>query len=1377
MPRSSRFPVGARPLGTAVTLPAVLLIFAVVARAQQPEIVVQSGHASPVNTVSFSPDGKLLASGSGMEWSFVEKNVVKLWDVATGAELRTLVHDCPVKWIGFSPDGRKVAAKGADGATTRVWDVASGAPLADLAAGPEYVSRDVTADGKVAAAIDGKNITLREVATARPLRTLASRTADFQKYIFSPDSTVLACGGDRFSIRLWDLRAGVLRTLVGHTDSPIVADFSPDSRLFASGGRDLSVRLWDVSSGREIKKLAGHAGQYVKGLHFSPDGKTLLSFDKAGFKLWDVATGRELVAAAGSHDDDFRRVIFNPRGDLLAASTDQGIKLWTAGTGQERHVLPGSVGSLDFSADGSLLLARDLARIGLWEVTSGKLLAAVDPSVQGADPWDVKFERAVFSPDSRTLAISEFDSRDASRRWRLYLHDAKTGKRLRTVDEKNVDPSGPLVFSADSKRIMNDGSGSKATWDVASGQRVQDFKQEAHFADSPNGVYRISFEPGGEVALHDVLTGGELASLIGIGETDWLVATSDGFFDGSPVAWKQIFWRFNNDTFNHLPLEAFFNEFYHPGLLQDVLAGKRPVRPDGKILSRIDRRQPQVTIVEAEPPVANQGAARGTRRVKLAVDITENLDAPAQADHSRSSGARDVRLFRNGSLVQAWRGDAFAPGANGGKPLATAAAKAKRVRYEISVPIVAGTNEFTAYAFNQANVKSADATLTVIGEESLRRPATLHVLAIGINQYENDRFNLRFAASDAREFAAEVKRQQDGLQNFGRVETTLLVDAQATKRNLLEALTTLAHTAQAEDTVIVYFAGHGVAQRDQFYLIPHDLGYADAQARIEGDGLESLLRHGISDRELERALERVDAAQLLLVVDACNSGQALEAEEKRRGPMNSKGLAQLAYEKGISVLTAAQSYQAAREVSKLGHGLLTYVLVEEGLRQAAADADPKDNQILLHEWLDYATRRVPQVQVPKIARDRGTDPALDGERALIAGKREAQRPRVFYRRENEASSLVLAHAATPASQVPAETATATRELRPLAVAVADRTVMDQPLPKAIKQQWRAKFDSLVGGDSLPIKRVNDPADADWLIQVAALERTDIIYLAPSKKLVGKSHDALLRMSPPGDEAIAWLKAELERVARAGSDMPSPDEAADEGDDRDRAILGLFHKGPAEDLKAEIVQEQSGVYHTPNRTQAVLGTYGKMIEGNRLLGHLPRFEHRGIMQHFDRVRRFTTVQRQGRGSGNDFVSLVGNRQAWQVVELTGQASAGRQNEVTFEIVGVRLDQTDAIKALNADADALNYFDYVSKNKEVPCLILENLVFTSYAAAQNTTVNLGAKAKTALTGDGAAAGLQTQRTTFTQFTSPIVRCYQMYQVKLHQNRVVELVVLEP
>jgi len=217
---------------------------------------------------------------------------------------------------------------------------------------------------------------------------------------------------------------------------------------------------------------------------------------------------------------------------------------------------------------------------------------------------------------------------------------------------------------------------------------------------------------------------------------------------------------------------------------------------------------------------------------------------------------------------------------------------------------------------------------------------------------------------------------------------------------------------EPEDAVIIYYAGHGTAQAQRFYLIPHDLGYTGERTKLTEAGLKTILEHSISDLEIEAAVEGLDAGHLLLIIDACNSGQALEAEEKRRGPMNSKGLAQLAYEKGMYILTAAQSFQAALEAAQLGHGYLTYALVEEGLKTSVADTEPKDGILIAREWLDFATERVPQMQQEKMQQGRGLGVEIsfteDEPPATDPSNRSVQRPRVFYRRELEATPLVIA---------------------------------------------------------------------------------------------------------------------------------------------------------------------------------------------------------------------------------------------------------------------------------------------------------------------------------------------------------------------------------
>jgi hypothetical protein len=434
-------------------------------------------------------------------------------------------------------------------------------------------------------------------------------------------------------------------------------------------------------------------------------------------------------------------------------------------------------------------------------------------------------------------------------------------------------------------------------------------------------------------------------------------------------------------------------------LLADILEGKKlAVAAD---ISQRDRRQPQLAIVV--PDAQNGNVA--TRTGKIEISIT---NAPA--------GAQDVRLFRNGTLVNFWRGDVL-----NAQPQAT---------LEAPVTFVAGRNEFRAYAFNKDNVKSSDATLSLTGAASLKRSGTLYLIVAGINEYANAGYNLKYAVADGQAFADEVERQQRKLQQFSEIRVVRLFDKQATKANVIYALKRLSgkasssvsegvpadldklSPAQPEDAVIVYFAGHGTAQDQRFYLIPHDLGYQGERTELDVVGLREILSRSISDLELEQAFSEIDASLSLMVIDACNSGQALEAEEKRRGPMNSKGLAQLAYEKGMYILTAAQSYQAALEAEQLGHGYLTFALVEEGLKTLKADDKPHDGAVVLREWLDYATDRVPKMQEEKMRTARGLRKEIafvEGEEKVTeVDKRNVQRPRVFYRREEDSQPFVVA---------------------------------------------------------------------------------------------------------------------------------------------------------------------------------------------------------------------------------------------------------------------------------------------------------------------------------------------------------------------------------
>ncbi len=422
--------------------------------ATQEEVATLEGHTDRVASVSFSPDGALLASSGGSN----DDPTVRLWDAATQAQIATLEgHTFGVNSVAFSPPDGATLASASDDGTVRLWDVATHQETALLDEhGAPVHSVTFSPDGATLASsgADG-TVLLRDLETDNAARL--SGHGSLWSMALARDGVLLASGFGDGTVRLWDAATRTrIATLVGHTSLVTSVSISSNGGLLASGALDGRVSLWDIATRTNTATLEAHGP--VRSVAFSPDGALLASGSQGGrVSMWDVGTQTQVATLWGT--SDVNSVAFSPPDGALLASAggfgDKTVKLWDVETRDLIGTLEGherEVGGVTFSPDGKTLASGSWdGTVKLWDVATRTPVATLQ---------DVNTVRSVvFSPDGALLASGSLGGT-------VSLWDVPTKRRTATL-EGHRDQVHSVAFSGDGATLASGArDGTMLLWDM-----------------------------------------------------------------------------------------------------------------------------------------------------------------------------------------------------------------------------------------------------------------------------------------------------------------------------------------------------------------------------------------------------------------------------------------------------------------------------------------------------------------------------------------------------------------------------------------------------------------------------------------------------------------------------------------------------------------------------------------------------------------------------------------------------------------------------------------------------------------------------------------------------------------------------------------------
>jgi WD40 repeat protein len=887
-------------------------------------------HGAWVFSVAFSPDGRWAISGSGGGDS-----TVKIWEVKSGKEISKFNDDYFVRFVAFSPDGKYFLYGGTSLALRStetgklIW---KRAPKKNPTGffGYNFGSITITPDGRYVLALQklesisegfDTSISVFDMASGNEIGAFKGDTMYIQSIAISPDGkNIISCsgaviGGYYYSLKLWDIDKRQEKYEFKMPSSLVSSvAISTDGRFLLSGNYfDKSLTLWDLLEGKELRTFKGHTKE-VYSVAISPDGNYVASgsFDHT-VNVWDKETGDKKATFSG-HTDKVKSVAFSPDSQkVVSGADDRTIRIWNIDRGTEAKTITwqsaeeyDGIISVTFSPDGRYILSHSYKEKTLWDAFSGQQIKSLGPDM---------LSNAVFSPDGKFTLTKVGDGQIKM----MSIVDNETIMIFNGQEEVGISvafsPNGRYVLSGNRDGILK-------LWDTTTGEELRQLKGHLgaihNVSFTPDGKYATSGSMDSTTRLWNIANGKEIAKFIHFNNNEWIVITPEGYYNSSLNGHKNLNIRMGMNVYG---IDQFYDVFYRPDIVMAKLKDE-DIKP--LITLTID------DAIKNPPPEVNFSS--------IPSDSTTSKVKVCYQAKNIGGGIGEVRLFHNGKLIQSdgyYRDVAKSP-ITGKIQLASLdsktiredmrsiaiksktefspiVSKAKRDLYEncLEVQAVPGENEVSVTAFNKDNTVQSYMKTTSFKANIEAEEPHLYILIVGIDKYNDQNINLKYAVKDAGNIKEKLISQSATLYKPENIHTIILTDKEATKANIQKNIADLSKNINPTDGFILFVAGHGVLLQNQYFMLTNDFN-----GTISDNSM-------ISSNEIVEASTQIKSLSQLFIFDTCHAGGV----DYIVSGLYDARMSVLAKKMGLHIYASANDKQTAMDGYK-GNGLFTYTLLD-----------------------------------------------------------------------------------------------------------------------------------------------------------------------------------------------------------------------------------------------------------------------------------------------------------------------------------------------------------------------------------------------------------------------------------------------------------------